>query len=85
MCLTSALRVDTMLLADKANAFRPTDPAVRKKKIHTQINSTKVVRDPWASVIYVLVLAILHKQKSHFVLLITETVGGVLRSAAKVN
>lgn len=26
------LRVDTMLLADKANAFRPTDPAVRKKK-----------------------------------------------------
>lgn len=57
-----------------------------KKKIHTQINSTKVVlRDPWASVIYVLVSAILHKQKSHFVLLITEKVGGVLRSTAKVN
>lgn len=43
------------------------------------------MKDPWASVIYVLVFAILHKQESHFVFLITEKVGGVLRSAAKVN
>lgn len=43
------------------------------------------MKDPRASVIYVLVSAILHKQKSHFVFLITEKVGGVQRSAAKVN
>lgn len=43
------------------------------------------MKDPWASVIYVLVLAILHKQKSHFVFLITKKVDGVLWSAAKVN
>lgn len=43
------------------------------------------MKDPWASVIYVLVLAILHKQKSHFVFLITEKIGGIPWSAAKVN
>lgn len=36
------------------------------------------MKDPRASVIYVLVSAILHKQKGHFVFVITEKVGGVL-------